>query len=346
MSDVMTVLGPVESGLLGVTLAHEHILIDLSCLWQQPADPARAHLVDAPIQMANRGLLMCDPYHARDNMLLDDVDLSANELARFKSLGGSTVVDLSSRPLGPYPAQLREIALRTGLNIVAGTGFYTQMAHPAHVRNATVSELALQMIDELTVGFPETTIRAGIIGEIGTSSPIHADEAKVLQAVSLAHRETHAAINIHLAIFGGQGRNVLDLLESHGVDLRCVALSHLDELPNTSYHLSLAKRGCFLEFDCFGSEVYFDEDNIREPSDAERVDALLRLIEDGYENQLLLSQDICTKMQLRRYGGMGYDHILRTIVPRLRLRGVQESTIDNMLVHNPSRFLSGSQARA
>lgn len=342
MSEVMTVLGPVESSKLGVTLPHEHVFIDLSCLWQQPVDPARAFLVDAPVETANRGLLMCDPYHARDNMLLNDRELAVTELARFKSIGGSTVVDLSTRPLGPHPLQLKEVALRTGLNIVAGTGFYTQRAHPAHVHNATVSDLAKEMIDDLTVGFPETPIRAGVIGEIGTSSPIHADEAKVLQAVALVHRETRAAINIHLAVFGGEGRNVLDLLEAHGVNPCFVALSHLDELPDETYHFSLAERGCFLEFDCFGSEVYFDEENMREPSDAERIDALLRLLEYGYEHQLLLSQDVCTKTHLRRYGGMGYDHVLRSIVPRLRSRGVQQSTIDNMLIHNPARFLTGS----
>jgi phosphotriesterase-related protein len=342
VSDVMTVLGPVDSKQLGVTLAHEHILIDLSCLWQEPLDQSRASLVDAPVSLSNRGLLCCDPYHCRDNMVIDNVDMAARELARFKSLGGKTVCDLSSRPLGPYPQQLKQIALETGLNIIAGTGFYTARAHPSCVHTASASELAAQMIDELTVGFPGTAVRAGMIGEIGTSSPIHADEAKVLQAVALAHRETGVAVNVHLAIFGYEGDKVLDLLQAQGVDLTRVALSHLDEVQDASYCLNLAKRGCFLEFDCFGSEVYFDEENLREPSDAERLEVLLRLLESGYEKQLLLSQDVCTRMQLREYGGMGYDHILRTIVPRLRSCDVQQDTIDNLLVGNPARFLSGS----
>jgi phosphotriesterase-related protein len=341
VSEVMTVLGPVDSGSLGITLAHEHIFIDLSCLWQQPLDPFRSFLVDAAVAMSNRGLLSCDPYHCRDNMLLDNLDLAVAELALFRSLGGSTVVDLSSRPLGPYPLELREVARRTGLNIVASTGYYTGPHHPACVHEASVAELTSRMVDELTVGFAGTSVRAGIIGEIGTSSPVQSDEMKVLEAACLAHRETGAAVNVHLAIFGRQGLHVLELLESYGVDPGRLALSHLDELPDTSYHLSLAERGCFLEFDCFGSQVYFDEDNVCEPSDAERLDALLRLIEAGYERQILLSQDVCTKMQLRHYGGVGYDHILRSIVPRLRARGVSRQTIDNMLVHNPTAFLTG-----
>ena len=74
------------------------------------------------------------------------------------------------------------------------------------------------------------------------------------------------------------------------------------------------------------------------------MEALLRLLDAGYGRQLLLSQDICTKMQLRHYGGMGYDHILRTIVPRLRRRGVDETTLHEILVENPARLLAPSLA--
>ncbi len=343
MAELMTVLGPVDVQHLGITLPHEHLLIDLSCLWHQPIDPAREILVDAPVVMENRGLLVCDPYHSRDNLRIDDVNLASTELARFKSLGGGTVIDLSTRSLGPYPEQLAEISRRTGLHIIAGTGFYTRAAHPDYVKEASISALAQQMINDLTEGFSGTNIRAGVIGEIGSSSPIHADEIKVLHAAAIAQKETGAGINVHLPIFAREGHNVLDLLCADGVEPSCITLSHLDENPDLDYHLSLAKRGCFVEFDCFGSEVYFDEDNLREPSDAERIDALLSLLDAGFENQILLSQDICTKMQLRKYGGMGYDHILLNIVPRLRKRGVDQSLIDRLLIENPARFLCRGQ---
>lgn len=341
MKEVMTVLGPIKAEDLGITLPHEHIFIDLSCLWHQPIDPRRAHIVAAPVQMDNRGLLMSDPYHCRDNLVIDDLECAEAELLRFKNMGGATILDLSTQSIGPYPQKLLVAAERTGLNIVAGTGFYTKRAHPAHVREASVKELAEELIRDLTEGFPGHDIRAGIIGEIGTSSPIHPDEIKVLKAAAQAHAETGAGINVHLAIFEKEAHSVLDILEEAKVDLSRVALSHLDESPDGNYHLSLAKRGCFIEFDCFGSEVYFDEEGLREPSDAERIESLLSLMEAGYERQLLLSQDVCTKMQLRHFGGMGYDHILRTIIPRLQKRGVPQATLDMMLVENPRRFLTG-----
>ncbi|MBX9685792.1 MAG: phosphotriesterase-related protein [Candidatus Obscuribacterales bacterium] len=339
-SDLMTVLGPVASSQLGITLPHEHVFLDLSCLWHQPKDSTRELIVDAPVCMEMRGLLHCDPYNSRDNLLLQDRELAVRELNRFKELGGGTLLDLSTRSIGPYPEKLAEVAQATGLNIIAGTGFYTQRAHPEMIKDATVIQIADEMIRDLTEGFAGTKIKAGVIGEIGSSSPIHPDEIKVLQASAIAQVETGAAINVHLAIFAQEGHQVLDILEGAGADLSRVALSHLDELPDHSYRESLAKRSCYIEFDCFGSEVYFDEDNLREPSDAERIEALLRLIDAGFEKQILLSQDVCTKMQLRNYGGMGYDHLLRTIVPRLLKRGVSQALINTMLIENPAHLLT------
>jgi phosphotriesterase-related protein len=125
-----------------------------------------------------------------------------------------------------------------------------------------------------------------------------------------------------------------------------VALSHLDENLDPAYHLAIARRGAYLEFDTFGSECAFAEDDLREPCDEERIAALLRLLDAGYERQMLLSQDVCTKMHWTRMGGRGYAHLLRIVVPALRARGVPESSLTTMLVANPARLLSGEDAAA
>jgi phosphotriesterase-related protein len=342
MNTVMTVLGPVDASELGVTLPHEHLLLDLSVLWHQPRDESRAPLVDAPLTPETRALLLCDPYHSRPNMLLDDMDLAVEEIGRFRDLGGRTVVDLSTRTIGPYPNELAAIARRTGLNIIMGSGYYVRPAHPDWLAAASIDDLAVRIVGELTDGFGDTGVRAGIIGEIGTRTPIHPDEEKALRAAARAHHATGAAINVHLAIFGREGHRVLDVLESERVDPRRVALSHLDERPDFTYHRELAQRGAYIEFDCFGSECYWDEDDTREASDAERIEALLKLLDAGFAGQMLLSHDVCTKVQLRRYGGTGYDHLLRAIVPRLRRRGVDEATLQTILVQNPACLLAGS----
>ncbi len=343
----MTVLGPVPASDLGITLAHEHLMLDLGCLWHDPLDAARRPLVDMPVTREARAALLRDPYHCRDNLLLDSRKQAVEELARFSALGGGAIIDLSTRAIGPYPRDLAAISRQSGLRIVAGCGFYTHRAHPAWVAGAAVETLTESMLMDLTEGFAEPgaggepPVRAGIIGEIGTSSPIHPDEERVLRAAARAQRATGAAINVHLAIFAREGLRVLDVLEDAGADLTRVALSHLDESPDPAYHMAIAKRGAYLEFDTFGSECFFDEDGLREPTDQERIDALLRLLDAGYVKQLLLSQDVCTKMQWRIHGGAGYDHLLRVVMPQLQARGLSDAAITTMLVDNPARLLSG-----
>jgi phosphotriesterase-related protein len=220
-----------------------------------------------------------------------------------------------------------------------GCGWYVQRAHPPEIATLSTEALAERLLQESRDGFDETGIRPGIIGELGTSAPIHPVEEKVLRAGVLAQRATGLAINVHVAIFGGQATAALDILEDAGADLSRVVISHMDELPDTAYHRSVLERGAYVEFDTFGSEFYFDHDGKREASDAERIECLLRLLDEGWTKRILLSQDICIKLQLKRYGGFGYAHLLRTIVPRLRRRGVDEGTLRTLLVENPARIL-------
>ncbi|PSR23900.1 MAG: phosphotriesterase-related protein [Sulfobacillus acidophilus] len=341
MSKVCTVTGLVPPTALGITLSHEHTFLDLHCWWQMPRNPDRDWLVEQKVSPELYDVLRADPYHCRDNLCLDDMDAVTEELLLFRELQGSTVVDLSSSGIGPYPEKLRELSRRTGLYIVAGTGFYVQRAHPPWIGQADVEEVAEYMLKELTEGFNETDVRAGIIGEIGTSSPVHPDELKVLQAAAKVQRQCSVGLNVHLAIFATEGLTVLQTLESCGADLSRVVLSHLDENLDPAYHRALADRGVFLEFDTFGSECAFQEDKVREPTDAERLTAFIRLVEAGYLKQLLISQDVCTKMQWHQYGGHGYDHVLRSIVPQLRCLGLSDRDIRQVLVLNPAFLLSG-----
>ncbi len=338
---IQTVLGPIEPGDLGTTLAHEHALIDLRCLLEPPRDPEMQWLVDRPVDAGSRLALQERPYASKDNLRLDREEDAAHELQAFKDAGGTALIDLTVDGIGPDPGALQRLASRTGLHIVAGVGIYRAIAHPAWVRAAGPADIAEHFIRRLQVGFDGTDIRAGVLGEIGTSSPLHPDEVKVLRGAAQAHRQTGVPINVHPAIWHREGPRILDILAADGVDLRRVALSHMDELLDYDYHCSLAVRGAWLSFDTFGSEFHFADEGAREPTDTERLAALLRLLEAGWAGQILLSQDVCTKLQLTRYGGKGYAHILRNVVPALEASGVSAETIHELLVDNPRRFLAG-----
>jgi phosphotriesterase-related protein len=221
-----------------------------------------------------------------------------------------------------------------------GCGYYVQRAHPSSVAAASEEQLAEEMIEQIQNGFGSSGIRPGIIGELGTSSTLHPHEMKVLKAAARAQRATGLALNVHVAIFGGRALEVLEILDQAGADLTRVVVSHLDELLDRDYHHRVLSLGAFVEFDTFGSEFYFDDDGSYEPSDRERLEALCRLLDEGWERQLLVSQDVCTKLHLRKYGGFGYGHVLRTIVPRLRSKRIDEATVHTLLVENPARVLA------
>jgi phosphotriesterase-related protein len=337
---VTTVLGDVSPESLGVTLPHEHLTIDLSCVWHPPDFAWQDGLVEAPLSVQTYGDLSLDPYVSRPNLVLDDVDVAVDEVSRFRDAGGGTVVDLTIEGISPRPAALSEISRRSGLHIVMGAGLYVRRAHPAWVAAASVHEIAVWLEGIVRHGFGDSGVRPGIIGEIGTSSPIHDDERRVLRAAARVQRSTGLALNIHVAIFGGRAVEVLDELEAAGVDLSRTVISHMDELVDSDYHRAVLRRGAIVEFDTFGSESTFLGSDTREPSDLQRVEALLTLLHEGWAERLLISQDVCTRIQLRRNGGRGYDHILRAIVPYLRNRGVDEDTMDTLLVRNPARILA------
>src|SRR5579859_2820379 len=231
---VMTVRGPIPASELGVTLMHEHLFIDLSFLWDTPTSDWQKPLVDAEISLANRGLLQVDPYVSRRNLLLDDFDVGVAELGPFRQLGGGCVVDLTTTGIRPQPHKLREVSVQTGLHVIAGCGYYTRRAHPPEVAALSESELLERLLDEITNGLGGTEVRPGIIGEIGTSSPIHPDEARVLRVAAAAQAKTGLAINVHVAIFRREALAALDTLEAAGADLSRVVISHLDEQPDTA----------------------------------------------------------------------------------------------------------------
>ena len=336
---IETVLGPIAPQDLGVTLAHEHLLFDLRCLWHAPP-PERAHLGDAPLTDGNRAEVLRDGYQSKDNLFLADEALAAEEVARYRAAGGRSVIDLTTAGLAPNPAALRRISIATGVQVVAGAGSYRRRCLPDSVDDLSIEAIADELERAVVEGFPGTGIRAGVLGELGTASPIRPFEERQLRAAARVQRATGVAINVHPQLTAHEHLRILDVLEEEGATLDRVALSHCDQLLEPDWHMRIAERGAFLCFDTFGSEFEYDSDGSREPTDAERIDCLRRLLDAGRADQLLLSHDMCTRLQLHRYGGSGFDHLLVDVLPPLRDGGVSRAEVDAMLIDNPRRLLT------
>ena len=221
------------------------------------------------------------------------------------------MIELSNNGMGRNPEALKEISLATGLNLIASTGYYTENSHPKFVQDATINELADEMVNDVQKGIGRSDVRAGIIGEIGTSSILTTQEEKVLRGACRAQLRTNVALTIHLAnIKGSEAEKITTLVEEEGVDLNRVILGHMDVsysyLNDIERLLSLAKKGPYLEFDTFSLESYDFDRNIVFPRDVDRVRCIRKLRDKGVGERILISQDIDMKIRLKQWGGQGY----------------------------------------
>ena len=336
---IRTVLGNIAPDQLGVTLGHEHLLIDLRGLWDNPP-PERAYLIDQEPTLENLGTLLRNPYDSKLNLLIDNLDVSIQELLRYRAVGGQGLIEMTTIGLNPQPQALCAIAEQSGVHVVAGCGYYRQPLLDPSLHDRSTEEIADDLLRWLNEGMHGTTIRAGLMGELGTSSPIYPFEERQLRAAARVQQLTGAGINVHPLIWGHEHLRILDILEQEGADLTRVVISHCDELIEPEWHTRIAERGAVLSFDTFGSETYFDRSFAQEPRDTDRIECVLRLLEKGYGAQLTLAHDICTRTQFHHYGGWGWDHLLCNIVPRLRHAGVSQQELRTIFIDTPKRLLT------
>lgn len=341
MASVRTVTGPVDAAALGPVSVHEHLLIDLGCWFDPPADAAGERIAALRVAPETEAAVRANPFAVRDNLVLDDLDLAAAELARFRDAGGGTIVDLTLPEIGRDPARLRTLAERTGVRIVMGTGHYIGRAHPPGLAERGAAAIEDAILHDLRVGVEG--VRAGVIGEIGTSDPVEPGEALVLAAACAAQRATGVALFVHLDPWGRNGHDVLDRVIAAGVDPARVALCHLDpSLGDLGYARSLAARGAWVCIDIWGDEDAYGGRGM--PTDAARAAAVRTAWDEGWADRLLLAQDVCTKTQLHAHGGRGYDHLLVGVPALLAAAGLPATAIERLLVGNPARLLGGGSS--
>lgn len=321
MRQVQTVCGPIEADGLGVVQVHEHLVHQL---FDSSAPRSEA---------------------AQERWIQRTVDL----LGEFKAAGGTTIVDLTNIGMGRDPVSLRTVSERTGVNIVCSTGFYFGERIPAWVHAKSIEELAELFVHDLTAGIDETGVRAGVMGELGTSrGEILPVEAKVLRAAARAQRRTGAAIMTH-ASYGTMALEQLDILESEGADLERVAIGHCDVYMPPETVIEVARRGAWVVFDTIGKEQWEDHGGTvyRRP-DEDRLRVILDLVGAGFGHRAMLASDIVPPpvdgpraKAPPRYGTPGYGYLLSEFVPRLRTAGVSEELLSLMTISNPAKVLAG-----
>ena len=279
----------------------------------------------------------------RDNVILGDIATAIAEIGLYREHGGRSLVEATSIGIARDPRGLAEISRAAGVNVVMGSSYYVDSAHPPDMDARSEKAIRAEIVSDVTVGAQGTAIRAGIIGEVGCSWPLTENERKVLRASAAAQRATGAALLIH------PGRNecaplqILAVLEEAGADLGRTVMGHLDRTVFRRDALAgIADTGCYLEWDLFGREEshYPFNPEIDMPSDAKRMDDIAWAAARGHGRKIVVSQDICSKFRLQRYGGHGYHYLLSQVAPRMRARGFAPELLDDIFVNNPRDLLT------
>jgi len=294
MAEVITVLGPVPADELGVTDAHDHLFL------RSPALPGQD---------------------------FDDVEKAITEVM---DAGLRTIVEVTPVGLGRNPAGMREVSERTGVHIIAATGFHRDAHYPPDhwVHSAPVEELAEQIVTDASVGMRPDPARAGVIKAGASYQRMSAGEQRRLVAAAMGSKETGASILVHTEI-GTCGHEIVDLLTSEGVAPDRIILAHLDRNPDLELHAEIASRGVWLEYDTPG--------RIKYRPDSQLLDLITAMARGGYGDAVMLGLDLGQRDYFRAYGGgPGLGYLMKTFVPRLRRR-IGESAVNTILIENPAR---------
>ena len=348
---IQTVTGQIAHEQIGITLMHEHLLLDMRVWFVEPKSGREIHQAYEPVSLENLGWVRYNYSSNLDNLQFTDERVAVDELEFYKSAGGNSVVDLTSIGLGRSPLALRRISQETGINVVMGTGYYVQ---PDDSREATGStptedEMTERIVRDITVGVADTGVRAGIIGEVAIRWPMCDFARRSLRAAAHGQTETGAGINVHPGRSPDSPFEALDVLDGAGGDVGRVVMSHVDRtLFEHTDRVRLAQTGCYIEYDQFSFDGWSPFRMVRSEavpvqmdmlSDAARIDDIIRLVEEGFLEQILISHDHCHKHRLRRYGGPGFSHILDNVVPLMQRKGMSSDAISTILERNPRRLL-------
>ncbi|RUT30235.1 phosphotriesterase-related protein [Arsenicitalea aurantiaca] len=303
---IRTVLGDIAPETLGLTLGHEHVY----------AVP--------PEDVADPDLRLDDPTKAED------------ELSRFKAVGGGALIEMTTVDYGRDLETLADLSLRSGVHIVAATGYNKGKFADRLSAARSTAEIADWMASDVANGAGPRKIRCGVIKASSSLDGPGENEARVFEAAAIAHLRTNAPISTHTEK-GTWAIGQVELLARHGVAPDRILLGHLDLKPDLPYLREVAATGAYFGFDQFAKAKYLP--------DAERVRLIVELFAAGAGPQILIAGDMARRSYHEAWGGgPGFAHIPRTIVPALRAAGLGEGDIDLLLRDNPRRFLAFTPA--
>ncbi|WP_078382475.1 phosphotriesterase family protein [Sutcliffiella halmapala] len=312
---VRTVLGDIPHDELGIVYAHEHLIIQ-----------------------GGLGVMK------NSDLRLNSVEKAVEEINDCKKYSAKTFVDFMPLDSGRNPSALVEIAKRTETHIIATTGFHKPMYYDdLHwIYSYSLDQIVDLLIQECEVGMDKhsyngplverLSAKAGVLKGASDYNVIKSVSKKLFEAVAMAHLETGVPIATHTE-HGTCGLEQIELLAKFGVKPENVIICHMDRNPDIYVHKELGGTGCFIEYD--------NATRVKYHPDSESVSLIVRMIEAGFQDKILLGTDFALRSYWKAYGGgPGMAYLLETFIPRLKKQGIPAETVNRFITQNPQNAYS------
>ena len=313
MSLINSVLGPLDTEALGFTLMHEHVI--------------------------SQGFVAQNYPELFDDHFMDKIIAGISE---SKKGGVDTIIDATTFDLGRDAAILAEISRRTKVNIIACTGWW--MNTPQYIGGTSPDVYADLFVREIQEGIAGTGIKAGILKSAADFGGVTPEGETMLRAVARAHHRTMVPIILHSYAPEQVARRQLSVLEEEGVDLKWVAVDHVNDTTDLEYLTWLLDRGCYLGMDRYpGLNL----------SSRSRTETMKKLIDAGWTDRLLPSHDCSlatpdtffppeVKESILKGNPYGYLYLKKVVFAQLEEMGVPKAILDTLCVKGPRNFFEGA----
>jgi len=299
---IMTVNGTIPSSMLGLSLTHEHVLVDFI-----GADNVSPDRYDRSIA---RQIII--PY-----------------LKELKQLKCASLFECTPNYLGRDVRLLKQLSKESTLNIVTNTGYYGAAKEkylPAHAYTETAEQLSQRWIKEWKEGIDGTDIKPGFIKTGVDTAPLSAMQEKLIQAAALTHLATGLTIAVHTSN-GMAAKRELEILQQNGVRPDGWIWVHAQNEKDPGLYIEAAKKGGWVEYDGAGPSTLKDT-----------IDFISRMKKEGYLERILISHDAGWYHVGENNGGefRNYNFVFEQLIPEMRKQGFKQTDIEQIFIINPS----------
>ena len=318
MTEINSVLGPMDTADLGFTLSHEHVIVSSAGIqYVYPEFIDRAGSIE-------RGIA---------------------DLGQAYSEGLRTIIDVTTIDLGRDIRMLEQVSRESGVNIICATGTWRDI--PRVFWTSTPDMIAPLYIREIVEGIENTGIKAGIIKVANDMGGVTEEGEIILRAAARAQIATDVPISTHTWAPERVGEQQVAIFEDEGVDLNRVYVGHSNDTTDTEYLIGLLEKGVWI-----GLDRYPGRKTELTPDWEGRTETAWKLIQAGWSHRIMLGHDWSVTLsiasqemqeQRRQYNPDGYLFITRRVIPRLKELGATDDDINNIFVDNPRRFFEGKQ---